>query len=106
MRCKINHFRKTVTTAGTREQMTTSNLRVPSVVIQAESDNTGRVYIGNSTVSSTNCFAHLGAGGSVSISAADFGLADAQIDLSQIWFDVGTSGDGAFCGYAERLENE
>lgn len=103
MKVKLSHFRKFVTTAGTREQLTTAGLHVQAVNIQAESDNTGRVFVGDSTVSSSNCFASLGAGSAATISGADFGLADAMIDLSSIWLDVGTSTDGVFVGYVERL---
>src|SRR3990167_361446 len=106
MRVKLSHFRKFVTTAGTREQLTTAGRNVQDVTIQVESDNTGRVYVGDSLVSSSNCFASLGAGSSATISGADFGLADAMIDLTEIWLDVGTSTDGVFCGYVERKEGD
>lgn len=98
------HFRKTVTTAGTREQLTTAERHMTSVVITAEIDNTGYVYVGDRTVSSTNCFALLVAGASVSIDALSLGLGDAKIDLSEIWLDVSVSTDGAFVGYLEQVE--
>lgn len=100
------HFRKTVTTAGTRERLTALSLRVPCIDFQAETDNGGRVFIGNNQVSSSNCMASLGPGDSLSLLAADYGLADAQWDLSEFWVDVGTSTDGVFVGYAERKEGE
>lgn len=100
------HFRKTVTTAGTRVQLTTANLRVPSIDFQAESDNGGRMFIGNDQVSSSNCMASLGPGDSLSLVAADYGDADAQWDLSEFWIDSGTSTDGVFVGYAERADGD
>lgn len=106
MRMIPKHFRKTVTTAGTSEQVTTANTFTPVIDFQAESDNTGRVFIGNSAVSSTNCLASLGPGDSLSLVAAHYGDATAQWNLSDFWFDVGTSGDGAFVGYHERKAGE
>ena len=61
------HFMKTVTTAGTREQLTTSERHVTSVVIQSEANNTGYVYVGGSSVSSSNYFAVLAASATLSI---------------------------------------
>ena len=106
MKLVPRHFRKTVTTAGTRERLTTASRRVPSIDFQAESDNGGRVFIGSNQVSSSNCMASLGPGDSLSLVAADYGAADAQWDLSEFWLDVGTSTDGVFVGYAEREEGE
>ena len=100
------HFRKTVTTAGTRERVHVGNLVTPTLDIQAESDNTGRVFIGDSQVSSTNCMATLGPGDSLSLVAAQYGGAGAQFNLSDFWIDVGTSTDGAFFSAPQRKEDE
>ena len=96
------HFLKVVATAGTREQLTTAKLHVPSVIFQAEVSNTGQVYIGNNQVSSTNCIIELDSGETISLSATSFGDASAKWDLTDLWLDVSVSGDGAFVGYAER----
>jgi len=106
MKLKLSHFRKTVTTAGTREQLTTNTVKTPSIVIQALAANTNRVFIGNNTVSSTTHFVSLPAGGSVNLSSVDFGLGEAQIDLSAIWLDVTTSGEGVVYGYLDRQERD
>ena len=98
------HFMKTVTTATTREQLTTAERHVTSAIIQAEITNTGYVYVGNSTVSSTDYFALLVAGASVSLDALSLGLSDAKIDLSEIWLDVSVSTDGVSVGYLETVE--
>ncbi|TAL13940.1 hypothetical protein EPN95_04605 [Patescibacteria group bacterium] len=98
------HFRKTVTTATAREQVTTARIVTPTVIFQAEVSNTGQVYIGNDQVSATNCIVELDSGDSVELSAAHFGLADAQWDLSDFWMDVSVSTDGAFVGYGERKD--
>ena len=98
------HFMKTVTTAATREQLTTAEKHVTSATIQAEISNTGYVYVGNSSVSSTQYAWLLVAGASVSLDAIKLGLADAKIDLSEIWLDVQVSTDGVSVGYLEQVE--
>lgn len=45
---------KTVAVAGTAEAITVLNIQTPSVVIQALESNTGSIYIGDSSVDSTN----------------------------------------------------
>jgi hypothetical protein len=102
MLLKPFHFRKTVTTAGTREQLTTAKLHVPSFTISTEKSNTGDVYIGNNQVSATDCLIELGAGDVHEFEASKYGLAGANWDLTDFWVDVQTSGDGCFVGYAER----
>jgi hypothetical protein len=106
MKLKLSHFRKTVTTAGTREQLTTSEVKSPSVSIQALRANTNTVFIGNNQVSSTTHFVSLAAGGTTVLSAEAFGLAGAQIDLSQIWLDVGVNGEGVVVGYLDRQDSD
>ena len=106
MKLTLAHIRKTVTTAGTREQLTTSGVKSPAVVIQALRANTNPVFVGNDSVSSSTHFVSLTAGGSVTISASDYGWADAQVDLSKIWLDVTTNGEGVVCGYAERQSGD
>lgn len=104
MKLKLSHFRKTVTTAGTREQLTTNTVKSPSVLIQALRANTNPIFVGNNSVSSTTHFVSLSAGGSVNLSAVDFGWAGAQMDLSDIWLDVTTSGEGVVVGFLDRQE--
>ena len=100
------HFRKTVTIAGTRERLTASAFKTPMVDFQAESTNTGRIYIGHNQVSSTDCMADLGAGDSLSLIASNYGDATAVWDLSEFWIDSSISTDGVFVGYAERKQGE
>lgn len=44
---------KTVTTAGTRVQVSTTDLFVKKVVVRGEAGNTGHIYVGTVTVSSS-----------------------------------------------------
>jgi hypothetical protein len=101
---KISHFKRFVTTAATRVPLTTANLKVPSVTIQAEVSNTGQVYVGDSSVSATNCGIELDSGDSITIDAASLGSTDALISLSDIWLDVSVSTDGVWCMYLGRGE--
>jgi uncharacterized protein with beta-barrel porin domain len=43
----------TVTTAGTRVQVSTTDLWVKKIVVRGHAANTGHIYLGTSTVSST-----------------------------------------------------
>jgi len=95
---------KTVSAAGTQEQLTTSDLKVPTVLITAERSNTGYVYVGDNQVSSTAYGADLAAGDSIRISSKEYGWADAKISLKDIWIDVSVSGDGVSVMYLERTE--
>lgn len=91
---KLNHFKKTVALAGTAEPLIAINTIIQSIVIQAESDNSGKIYIGNNTVSSTNTVA-LTAGNSLDFSGDSMGMGgDYEFDLSQIYIDADTDGDG------------
>jgi hypothetical protein len=94
---------KTVATAGTREQLTTANLRVASVVIQASPSNTGIVYVGDNQVSSSVGIA-LNANSSITFSNDDLGEGDAKIALNKIWVDVSVGGEGVSILYLERTD--
>jgi hypothetical protein len=106
MKLILRHGSVTVTTAGTRVQLTPLDIVTPAVIIQAPATNTLRLYIGDKTVSSTNSFVSVATGGSCEISAASFGMADAGIKLSDIWVDVGTNGDKATFGWVERVSED
>ena len=75
--------KKTVTTSGTRVSLA-SSISVKSVTIKALVSNTGTIYVGNTTVSSTNGF-QLSANDSVSLEISD---------LSLINLDSSVSGEG------------
>lgn len=82
----------TVAAAGTRVQLTSSSpTPCRSIIIQANSGNTGDIYIGGVTVSSSVYGIRLTKGSSITISND---LNDAKIDLSGFYIDAGTSADG------------
>ncbi|MBK9272865.1 MAG: hypothetical protein IPM48_14875 [Saprospiraceae bacterium] len=81
---KIINGQKTVSSAGTAEQLIATSTQVESVTIKALSGNTGSVYVGNNVVSSSNGFV-LAAGEAISLDIDD---------LSLVYIDVGTNDDG------------
>jgi hypothetical protein len=73
----------TVTTAGTRVVLASAQV-ITSVTVKALAANTGTIYVGGTTVASTNGF-QLAASQSVSLDITD---------LSTIWLDASVSGEG------------
>ena len=86
----VGSGRKTVTAAGTREILLAGSIKVLSVTIKALRGNGGKVYVGDNLVSSTVGF-ELDAGDSIDLATDD---PKKPIDLTQIYLDVGTSGEG------------
>ena len=100
MLLKLAHFKKVVTTAGTQVAITPSTIRSPKVVISAEPDNTGYIYVGDSTVSSADCARVLSAGDSLELSIGDYASGASGWELSSIYIDSEVNGDGVFVGYS------
>ena len=86
----VGSGQKTVTTAGTREPLASGINPVLSVTIKALRGNAGKAYVGDHTVSSSVGFV-LDAGESLDLATDD---PKKPIDLTQIYLDVGTSGEG------------
>lgn len=79
---------KTVTTAGTAEALAdTAPTLYKSLVIRAKVSNTGQVYVGGSDVASTTNDG-LDPGDSLPM------FSDRGLDLSDIFIDVDTNGEG------------
>jgi hypothetical protein len=93
---------KNVTTAGTREALVSSPTLVINFCIQAKAGNTGVVYIGTSEVSSSAYAVRLTAGNSYSVEMPVIGGHAMEVDLSELYLDVGTSGDGVTVAYYVR----
>jgi hypothetical protein len=85
---------KTVTTAGTAERLSATSSRHEMIVLQAECDNTGNIFIGGSTVDSSNGI-QLAACETFVFSGNSFRGTIAPFDLRDIWIDVATNGEGA-----------
>ncbi len=97
-------LKKTVTTAGTQERLSASEKKVRAVTIQALPGNSGKVYIGDNQVSSTNYGVSLDFGMDYTLSAEIMGDAAGFISLKDIWIDVDTSTEGVTYLYLEREE--
>ena len=79
----IINGQKTVATAGTAEALSTST-RVRSITIKSLPTNTGNVFVGTSTVNSSNGYI-LGLGEGVDLDVDD---------LAAIFIDSAVDGDG------------
>lgn len=92
----------TVSTAGTRVQISTdTTIRTPYVVIQASSANAGTIYLGGSTVSSTNGL-ELFPGESYIFNAETSREGNRVYRLSDIYLD--SSANGLICRVMYLLE--
>ena len=96
----LKHFLKAVASAGTQEALSASTIWAKTIMIQAESSNTGIIYIGDSSVSSSDYAVELAAGNSVSIEAPPIGPGQVEeLDLADIYIDASVSTDGVSVGY-------
>lgn len=99
MRLVPGQIRKTVTAAGTQEALSATPLLCTSVLIQALPGNTNKVYVGDSSVSSALNMATLSASQVVTFSGTSLGNDSGLIDLSALYVDVDTNGEGVNVGY-------
>ena len=93
MAWKIISATVTVATAGTPVQVSSTVLYSPSVVIQANTDNAGTVYVGDSLVdalSTPKIGIALLARSTITLNEDSKG--SDYIDLSKIYIDSGTNG--------------
>lgn len=79
----ISNNQVTVASAGTRVQLSSVSTGIHTVVIKALAANSGKIYVGNSAVSSSNGF-ELSAGEGITITVNN---------LNIVYIDAGTSGD-------------
>lgn len=91
----------TVTTAGTRVQVTSSTIMVESVTIQGHETNTGYIYIGASDVASTKGLV-VSAKESVTITGEQIRGTTETFDLSDVWIDSSVNGEKARVIYQSR----
>lgn len=96
---RIGTFTKTVTTAGTRVALSSTDLKVSAVLVQALSTNTGFIHVGDVTVlASTLLGVRLGipssgsTPASVTFSSAHFGGND--VNLADFYIDSTVNGEG------------
>ena len=91
-------FRKAVTAAGTRERLSASNIMCSYVRIQAESTNTGLMFVGDGQVSATlGIELKVCAGGDTDDRTVEsmelHAIGPDLISLKDIWVDAATGAD-------------
>ncbi len=86
----------TVTTAGTRVQLSSTLTRARGIYIEADEDNTGVIFIGGSTVSGDSYIAALNAGEGFTWTADQGGPA---LDPSSIYIDSDANTQSVQWGY-------
>jgi hypothetical protein len=89
---------KTVTTAGTRVQLSSTPTIVYGLSIQAKAANSGNIYVGDSTVSSSNGHI-LDAGVELELVPPQIRGIDGEMLLSDVYLDADTNGDGVIFSY-------
>ena len=95
---QLKFINKDVPGAGTRVQLTTDNIFARSVTFQGDHDNTGSVFIGDNTVSSTVHALALDPGEKHTFNATVQG-GDVCFNLSDFWIDVETNGNDIAVSY-------
>lgn len=99
MSLKVVTFRKTVTAAGTAEPLSSVKLLTPSFAVRALSENTSFIYVGDSSVDSTNGM-FLAASEANEKSARYTRYSIQKLwDLNLIYIDADTSGEGVIVEY-------
>lgn len=84
---------KNVTVAGTAEPLSDTSVQIWMVLVQAKAGNLGNIFVGSETIDSTRGHV-LAAGESVRLTSED-----GVTDLSSVWVDAGTSGEGVIFLY-------
>jgi hypothetical protein len=85
--------RKVVTTAGTAVAIAATSTPVTSIAITAETDNTGTIVVGSSTV-----VAALATRRGIPLAAGDSTILE-NVDLSEVYLDSTVNGDGVTYTY-------
>jgi hypothetical protein len=85
---------KTVTTAGTRVPLATTTFMVNQLTISPLATNTGTIYFGDSSVSSTVGLHIKKTDPSVWLGSSQIDGRDDSIDLSKVYIDASVNGDG------------
>lgn len=85
--------RQVVTTAGTRVQLSTNSVECREVAVTAETDNTGVVVVGGSTV-----VAALATRRGTPLAAGDTAIIPVD-NLQDVWLDATVSTDGVTYTY-------
>lgn len=88
----------TIDTAGSRETLSATSVRVISVIIAANKSNVGKVYVGDSAVAS-GVGQELSPGEALSIDAGSRFNHSETLDLADIYVDTETNGNKVKVSY-------
>lgn len=93
----------TVTTAGTRVQLSATDIRITTLIVQADPANTGNIFIGDDNVASNRASAVLEPDASFVITADASGRSGwEEFTLSDFYIDSSANGDKAYVSYVKR----
>lgn len=93
----------TVTTAGTRVQLTSTNTYVSNVTVQGLGANTGKIFVGDSSVSATRGY-ELSPGSGIAITSIVTPKGTQElVNLADIWFDAASNGDKVHVVYQDQV---
>ena len=94
----------TVTTAGTRVQISNQDLSVKTIIFQADPTNpsTTRLYIGSDDVTATKGITLL-PGGSFVVSVKELSTNNDTVNLKDFWVDASSNGAKLKVAYVTRF---
>jgi hypothetical protein len=98
----VNPAAITVTTAGTRVQLSATSITTTEITITGDTANSGTIYVGDSNVSSTRYMYALAAGETVAIMAPSIRGNQEDYDLSDFWVDASENTQKAQIAYVGR----
>lgn len=82
----------TVTTAGDPVQISASQIFASGIYFEARDTNSGKIYVGPSTVAPTAYIAKLAAGENLTVDGPSTRGTEEAIDLSDYWVDASADG--------------
>lgn len=91
-----------LTSAGTRQQLTTTSTLCQGIILTALPGNTGAIYVGDSTVSSTKAAFVLAPGNSQIVYGVEGSGGQQYFDLSLLYFDGATNNNKLHVGYLQK----
>ena len=98
MSIKLKSFVKNVTTAGTRVPLSATPVYAYSVTLVARESNTGKIFVGDSSVDNT--MGAISAGQAVGAGDVEKGGRDDNVNLADVYIDSAVNGEGVYVFYS------
>ncbi len=92
---------KATVTAGTRVQVSTTDLYVLSLAVQSKKANTGKIYVGDASVSATQCH-QLEPGETIVIEGQGKPNSLEEVNVADVYFDSSINAEGVNLTYIKR----